>query len=201
MAERRRPASISSAPNLLGLARILATPIVAGLLLAGGPGTGIAAFVIFGIAGLTDWADGWLARRRDQVSPLGVFMDLTADKVLVAGVLVAMVEVDLLPTWIAATIIVRELVVSGIRQVAASADVVIAARTLGKAKTAATMGGMAVLLLARDAVTGGPLAATGGEGVLLAVGFWVMVLATVLTLISGWEYLRGALPLLRGTRR
>ena len=72
---------------------------------------GLAAFVVFGLAGLTDWADGWLARRRDEVSPLGVFMDLTADKVLVAGVLVAMVEVGLLPTWMVATIVVRELVV------------------------------------------------------------------------------------------
>ncbi|HET9879588.1 MAG TPA: CDP-diacylglycerol--glycerol-3-phosphate 3-phosphatidyltransferase [Candidatus Limnocylindria bacterium] len=197
---RARTARISSAPNLLGVARILATPVVCALVLVEAPGAGIAAFVIFGIAALTDWADGWLARRRDEVSPLGVFMDLTADKVLVAGVLVAMVEVGLLPTWMVATIVVRELVISGVRQVAAAADVVIPARALGKSKTATTLVGMAVLLLAWDATTGGPLAGTGLAGSLEALGFWLMVAATALTVVSGWDYLRGALPILRGGR-
>ena len=197
---RARPARISSAPNLLGVARILATPIVCALILVEAAGAGLAAFVVFGLAALTDWADGWLARRRDEVSPLGVFMDLTADKVLVAGVLVAMVEVGLLPTWMVATIVVRELVISGVRQVAAAANVVIPARALGKSKTATTLVGMAVLLLAWDAMTGGPLAASGLAGPLEALGFWLMVVATVLTLVSGWDYLRGALPILRGGR-
>lgn len=197
---RARTARISSAPNLLGVARIVATPVVCALVLVEAPGAGIAAFVIFGIAALTDWADGWLARRRDEVSPLGVFMDLTADKVLVAGVLVAMVEVGLLPTWMVATIVVRELVISGVRQVAAAADVVIPARALGKSKTATTLVGMAVLLLAWDATTGGPLAGTGLAGSLEALGFWLMVAATALTVVSGWDYLRGALPILRGGR-
>ncbi len=127
-------------------------------------------------------------------------MDLTADKVLVAGVLVAMVEVGLLPTWMVATIVVRELVISGVRQVAAAADVVIPARALGKSKTATTLVGMAVLLLAWDATTGGPLAGTGLAGSLEALGFWLMVAATALTVVSGWDYLRGALPILRGGR-
>ena len=196
----RRPARISSAPNLLGIARILATPVVCALVLLAAPGMGLAAFVVFGLAGLTDWADGWLARRRNEVSPLGVFMDLTADKVLVAGVLVALVEVGLLPTWMVATIVVRELVVSGVRQVAAAASLVIPARPLGKAKTATTLLGMAILLLAWDAMTGGPLAAGGLASGLETAGFWIMVLATVLTIVSGWDYLRGALPLLRGGR-
>jgi CDP-diacylglycerol--glycerol-3-phosphate 3-phosphatidyltransferase len=196
----RRPARISSAPNLLGVARILATPVVCALILVATPGTGLAAFVIFALAALTDWADGWLARRRDEVSPLGVFMDLTADKVLVAGVLVAMVEVGLLPTWMVATIVVREIVISGVRQVAAAANVVIPARPLGKSKTATTLAGMAILLLAWDAATGGPLAGTGAGVALDTVGYWVMVVATLLTVVSGWDYLRGALPILRGTR-
>ncbi len=200
MAEGRRPARISSAPNLLGVARILATPAVCALVLVATPGAGLAAFVVFALAGLTDWADGWLARRRDEVSPLGVFMDLTADKVLVAGVLVAMVEVGLVPTWMAATIVIRELVISGIRQVAAAASVVIPARALGKSKTATTLVGMAILLLAWDAMTGGPLASTGMAAGLEAAGFWVMVAATVLTLVSAWDYLAGAMPLLRGQR-
>ncbi len=194
----RGPARISSPANLLGIARILATPVVIGLMLIASPGLELVAFVVFCLAAVTDFLDGWVARARGEVSPLGVFMDLTADKVLVGGVLVAMVEVRLLPTWIVATIIVRELVIAGVRQAAAAEDVVIAARALGKAKTLTTLVGMAVLLLAYDAQTGGPLAAAGiGAGAQL-LGFWLMVVATVLTVVSGWGYLRGALPLLRG---
>ena len=198
LSERRRPARISSPANLLGIARILATPVVIALILIAGPGMGIAAFVLFCLAAFTDFLDGWVARARGEVSPLGVFMDLTADKVLVGGVLIAMVEVDLLPTWIVATILVRELVIAGVRQMAASENVVIPARALGKAKTLTTLVGMAILLLAYDATTGGPLATTGIGLPAQIVGGWVMVFATVLTVVSGWDYLRGALPLLRG---
>jgi CDP-diacylglycerol--glycerol-3-phosphate 3-phosphatidyltransferase len=193
-----RPARIGSPANLLGIARILATPVIIGLVLLGEPGFGIAAFGLFVLAALTDFVDGWVARSRGEVSPLGVFMDLTADKVLVAGVLVVLVEVDLLPTWVVATIRVRELVIAGVRQVAAAEELVISARALGKAKTLATSVGVALVLLARDALTDGPLAATGTGDALLAAGFWVMVAATVLTLASGWQYLRAAFPLLRG---
>jgi len=189
---------LTSLPNLLGISRIVATPVVIVLLLAPFPGAGLLAFAIFVVAAATDLLDGRIARARGEVSPLGVFMDLTADKVLVAGVLVAMVEVGLLPTWIVARLLVRELVVQGVRQVAASADVVIAARWLGKGKTVATNVGVAVLLLAVDAATDGPLAGTGLGPVLRAGGAWIMVLATVLSVASGWGYVRGALPLLMG---
>ena len=201
MSAERRPPRISSLANLLGLARIAATPVVIALMLIATPGLGLAAALLFAAAAWTDFLDGWVARRRGEVSPLGVFMDLTADKVLVSGVLVAMVEVGLLPTWMVATILVRELVIAGVRQMAAAADIVIAARPLGKAKTITTLAGMALLLLAWDAATGGPLASiAGAEAALMAAGFWTMVVATVLTLVSGWDYLAGAMPLLRGQR-
>ena len=164
MAERTRPGTIATLPNLLGLGRILATPVVMALLLLPGEGTDFAAAAVFVVAALSDIADGWIARARDQVTPLGVFMDLAADKVLVAGVLVAMVEAGLVPTWIAATILIREFVVQAVRQLAAAEDVVISARALGKAKTLATNAGIALLLLAADAATGGPMAATGTGG-------------------------------------
>jgi CDP-diacylglycerol--glycerol-3-phosphate 3-phosphatidyltransferase len=194
-----RPAArLTTLPNLLGLARIAATPVVVALLLFPFPGGGLLAFAIFALAAITDVIDGPVARARGEVTPLGVFMDLTADKVLVAGVLVAMVEVDLLPTWLVATLLIRELVVQGVRQVAASADVVIAARRLGKGKTFATLLGMGLLLLAFDAAHGGPLAQPGIRDVLAATGFWTMVLATAASLVSGWGYVSGALPLLLG---
>jgi CDP-diacylglycerol--glycerol-3-phosphate 3-phosphatidyltransferase len=200
MSQARRPARIGSLANMLGIARILATPIIIALILIGSPGLGIIAVVLFFLAGMTDFLDGWVARARGEVSPLGVFMDLTADKVLVGGVLVAMVEVGLLPTWIVATILVRELVIGGVRQMAAAENVVIAAKPLGKAKTLTTLLGMGALLIAYDALSGGPLAATGIGPVVHLIGYWLMVVATVLTLVSGWDYLRGALPLLRGER-
>lgn len=200
VSEQGRPARIGSVANLLGVGRIAATPVVVALMLIGAPGLGFVAFVLFAVAAWTDFLDGWVARRRDEVSPLGVFMDLTADKVLVAGVLVAMVEVGLLPTWIVATILVRELVIAGVRQMAAAERVVIAARALGKAKTLTTLAGMALLLLGYDAATGGPTQATGVGDLILAAGWWLMVVAVGLTLVSGWDYLRGALPMLRGRR-
>lgn len=199
MTAARRPPGLGSPANLLALARIAATPVVVVLMLIEVPGSGLVAALLFGAAAWTDFFDGWVARRRGEVSSLGVFMDLTADKVLVAGVLVAMVEVGLLPTWMVATILVRELVIAGVRQAAAAGQVVIAARALGKAKTLTTLSGMALLLLALDGLTGGPIAATGATGALQITGFWLMVVATVLTVVSAWDYLRGAMPLLRGS--
>ena len=197
-APRARPARLTSLPNLLGLARIAATPVVIALLLYPFPGGGLAAFVVFALAASTDFIDGRIARARGEVSPLGIFMDLTADKVLVAGVLVAMVEVGLLPSWLVALLLIRELVVQGIRQLAASADVVIAARALGKGKTFATLLGMGLLLLAFDAARGGPLSQTGLGPLLQTIGGWTMIVATTLSVASGWGYIRGALPLLLG---
>jgi CDP-diacylglycerol--glycerol-3-phosphate 3-phosphatidyltransferase len=191
-------ARLTSLPNLLGLSRIAATPVVAGLLLAGFPGSGLLAFVTFALAAMTDFVDGKIARARNEVTPLGVFMDLTADKVLVAGVLVAMVDVGLLPTWMVALLLIRELVVQGVRLVAASASVVMPARSLGKGKTFATLLGMGMLMLAFDTQTAGPLASLNQEPVFLTAGYWTMVLATALSVASGWDYVRAALPVLTG---
>jgi CDP-diacylglycerol--glycerol-3-phosphate 3-phosphatidyltransferase len=191
-------ARLTTLPNLLGVARILATPVVIALLLLGFAGAGLLAAVVFALASATDFVDGRIARARGQVSPLGIFMDLTADKVLVAGVLIAMVEVGLLSTWMVALLLVRELVVQGVRQLAASADLVMPARALGKGKTFATLLGMLLLLLAFDAGTGGPLSGLGIGAVLDSAGYWTMVLATILSVVSGWDYVAGAMPLLMG---
>jgi CDP-diacylglycerol---glycerol-3-phosphate 3-phosphatidyltransferase len=192
---------LTTLPNMLGLARIAATPVVMLLLLLPFPGAGLLAFVVYVVAASTDYFDGRIARARNQVSALGVFLDLTADKVLVAGVLIAMVEVGVLPTWIVATLLIRELVVQGVRQVAASASVVIAARRLGKWKAFATNVAVGALLLAFDAQTGGPVGKLVEAGAIHAIGYWLAVLATALAVISGVAYLRGALPMLLGRER
>jgi CDP-diacylglycerol--glycerol-3-phosphate 3-phosphatidyltransferase len=186
---------LASAANLLGLFRIAATPVVMALLLVSGPGTGIAASVVFAIAAATDFFDGRIARARGDVSPLGVFMDLVADKVLVAGVLIAMVAIDLVPAWMAATIVIREFVVQSVRQLAAAENTVISAAAMGKAKTLTTLAGLALLALGSEGSATGDVLA-----MVRLVGSWTMVVATVLTVVSGIAYVRGAWPILVGNR-
>ncbi len=201
MAEAPVPARLTSPANLLGLLRIGLTPVVIALLVLPFPGAGIIAFVVFCVAAVTDFLDGRLARARGEVSPFGVFMDLTADKVLVAGVLIAMVQVGLVPAWIVAVILIREFVIQGVRQLAATDSVVISARALGKSKTMTTLAAMAILLLAFDAAHDGPLAGLGIGAVLEVAGFWLMIVATALTVISAYDYLSGAWDMLIGRRR
>ena len=198
MTEQRPSARLTTLPNLLGLARIVATPVVMALLLLPFAGAGLIGFVVYTVAALTDYFDGRIARARGQVTPLGVFMDLTADKVLVAGVLIAMVQVHLLPSWIVATLLIRELVVAGVRQLAASANVVIPARGLGKWKAFATNVAIGVLLLAFDARSGGPLAELNLTLELQLIGAWLALMAALLAVASAWDYLKGALPILLG---
>jgi CDP-diacylglycerol--glycerol-3-phosphate 3-phosphatidyltransferase len=191
-------ARLTTPANLLGLLRIALTPVVIVLLVVPFPGSGLLAFVVFVVAALTDFLDGRVARARGEVSPFGVFMDLTADKVLVAGVLIAMVQVGLVPAWIVATILIREFVIQGVRQLAATDNVVIAARALGKSKTLTTLAAMAILLLAFDATHGGPAGALGSSGSLETAGFWLMIVATALTVISAIDYLAAASRILTG---
>ncbi len=201
MADAHAPARLTSPANLLGLLRIGLTPVVILLLVLPFPGAGLIAFVVFCVAAVTDFLDGRVARARGEVSPFGVFMDLTADKVLVAGVLIAMVQVSLVPAWIVAIILIREFVISGVRQLAAAGSVVISARALGKSKTLTTLAAMAILLLAFDAAQGGPLSGLGVGDALQAIGFWLMVVATILTIVSGYDYVAGAWDMLIGRRR
>lgn len=198
MADARTPARLTSPANLLGLVRIGLTPVVIALVVVPFAGSGLIAFVVFVVAAATDFLDGRVARARGEVSPFGVFMDLTADKILVAGVLIAMVQAALVPAWIAAIILIREFIIQGVRQLAATENVVIAARGLGKSKTLTTLTAMAILLLAFDADQGGPMAGLAIGGALHAVGFWLMIVATVLTVVSAYDYLAGAWGMLLG---
>lgn len=190
-----REPRLASAANLLGVFRIAATPVVMSLLLLPGPGTGLAAFVVFAIAAATDFFDGRIARARGEVSPLGVFMDLVADKVLVAGVLIAMVAIELVPAWMAATIVIREFVVQSVRQLAAAENTVISAAPMGKAKTLTTLAGLSLLALGSEGSAAEDVLVTLG-----LVGSWTMVLATLLTVGSGIAYVRNAWPILVGGR-
>jgi CDP-diacylglycerol--glycerol-3-phosphate 3-phosphatidyltransferase len=183
-------------PNLLGLFRLAATPVLVALILLSFPGSGVLAFVLFVPAALSDLFDGWLARARGQVTTLGVFLDLTADKVLVAAVLIALAQAGLAAAWIVIVIVVRELVVAGVRQLAANAQLVVASEGLGKAKTVVTLVAIGALLLAFDARTGGPLATSGIGPLAHVAGGWLLVTAMILAVVSGIDYLVQAWPIL-----
>ena len=110
-------------PNLLSFSRILATILVFILAIVNQPWSFLIATVIFFLASVTDLLDGYLARRYHLVSPLGIFLDLTADKVFVSAILVAFVQISLVPAWIVVIIITREFLVTGLRSVASASGV------------------------------------------------------------------------------
>lgn len=185
-------------PNLLGLFRLVATPVLAILILWPFPGSGLVAFILFVPAALSDLLDGWLARSRGQVTTLGAFLDLTADKVLVAALLIALVQAGLAPAWLVIVILVREFLVGGVRQVAATEQLFLGSQIVGKAKTVVILVAIGFLLVAFDAQTGGPTA-TLGIGVLAEiVGTWLLLAGMALAIVSGVDYLSRAWPLLAG---
>jgi CDP-diacylglycerol---glycerol-3-phosphate 3-phosphatidyltransferase len=185
-------------PNLLGLFRLVATPVLAILVLWPFPGAGLLAFILFVPAALSDLLDGWLARSRGQVTTLGAFLDLTADKVLVAALLIALVEAGLAPAWLVIVVLVREFLVGGVRQVAATEQLLVGPQIAGKAKTVVTLVAIGFLLVAFDAQTGGPTATLGAGVLAQIVGIWLLLAGMALSIVSGVDYLSRAWPLLTG---
>jgi CDP-diacylglycerol--glycerol-3-phosphate 3-phosphatidyltransferase len=198
---------MNNTPNLLSFSRIVATILVFILAIVNQPWSFLLATVIFFLASVTDLLDGYLARRYHLVSPLGVFLDLTADKVFVCAILVAYVQLGLVPAWIVVIIITREFLVTGLRSVASAKGTVIPAGQLGKQKTFITLLAIGGILLAKGvgahqlSFYALPLHFNGtlfnvGDSLLL-IADMLVVLAVIWTILSGIEYIRGALPLLR----
>lgn len=121
-------------PNYLSLARILAIPALVAMMLASYRGHEIVALAIFVFATLTDWLDGFIARKKGEVTVLGQLLDPTADKLLIASALICLVELGLVPASAAIIIIGRELAVTGFRAMASAKGINIAASAFGKAK-------------------------------------------------------------------
>jgi len=181
-----------SLPNFLTLSRIPFLFLITACLLLPSPGPGIA-FILFLIAAITDWADGWLARKTGNVSDFGKLMDALADKVLMVGMLVVLLSTELLPTWslfLVLLIITRELWITGLRLIAAARGTVLAAERLGKYKTVFQIVSIALLLLAQTIVT--DFGGTFEEGTAYfaeTAGLFVFVVAAILTVVSGTVYL------------
>jgi CDP-diacylglycerol--glycerol-3-phosphate 3-phosphatidyltransferase len=134
--------------NKLTLARILLVPIFMVFVLTRIPGGRFLAAAVFILAASTDGLDGYIARRNKQVTRFGKFIDPLADKLLITASLISLVELDLVPAWIAILIISREFAVTGLRTLAVGENVVIAASNLGKLKTVSQVLAISVLLLA-----------------------------------------------------
>ena len=132
-----RGATVTALPNLLSLFRIAMVPLVVVLLMWTGPVPRFVAGILFVIASITDYLDGWLARRRKSTTVLGQFLDPLADKLLIAAVLIMLVGAPLepnLPAWMAVVIVLREIAVTGLRGIASQSGVVLPAQELGKYK-------------------------------------------------------------------
>jgi CDP-diacylglycerol---glycerol-3-phosphate 3-phosphatidyltransferase len=133
-------------PNVLTMLRILAVPVLVVALLDETPDGDVIAAIVFALAALTDGLDGYIARRRKQVTTFGKLMDPLADKLLVIAALISLVSLDRLAAWAAMVIIAREIAVTGLRGLAAERGVVIAASRLGKLKTLLQIGAIFALI-------------------------------------------------------
>ncbi|TMD29895.1 MAG: CDP-diacylglycerol--glycerol-3-phosphate 3-phosphatidyltransferase [Chloroflexi bacterium] len=208
--QRRSWRPYQNVPNILSLSRILATVVIFVLVLIDTPLAFLVATVLFVLGSGTDFLDGYLARRYKLVSPLGVFLDLTADKVFVSVILIALVQVGLVPAWIVAVIIAREFLVTGLRSMASAKGKVIPAGKWGKQKTLITMVAMSALLLAKGLgahqlslfppMLNFNSATVNFPDILLLLADVGLVLAALWTVLSGAEYMISALPIFQKER-
>jgi CDP-diacylglycerol--glycerol-3-phosphate 3-phosphatidyltransferase len=167
-------------PNGLTVLRIFLVPVLVVVLLTrtrtdGGLLLGVA---IFGLAVLTDYLDGYFARRRNQVTRLGILLDPLADKLLTAAAFLSLVEMDAVPAWMVMIILGREFAITGLRNVAAGRGYLIPASGLGKGKMVAQVVAILLLLLGRR------------FEILRLPGLAALWLVVVIAVVSGIDYFR-----------
>ena len=188
MDQTSQPSSMTHLPNALTLGRIAATPAIVILLLwpESQPAC-FAAALVFSAAALTDYLDGYYARRYALVSTLGKFMDPLADKLLVMASLIMLTSVQRVPGWMVCIIAGRELAVTGLRAIAAEKGVVIAAERLGKWKMGFQIGAIIPLII-HHAYLGFSFHLLG------IITLWI---ALALTILSGIDYFRSFWRIMR----
>lgn len=164
-------------PNCLTLLRILSIPALVVTLMIPFRDHAIVAFAIFVFASMTDWLDGYWARRKGQITVFGQLLDPTADKLLIASALICLVEQAAVPGWMAVIIIGRELAVSGFRAIASSRGITIPASRLGKIKMILETWTIAALILGKEIL--------GKAYVGAKIGLWLIIIAAV---VSAAEY-------------
>ena len=163
-------------PNKLTVGRMIMVPFLVLFLLTGwgGEANRYISVAIFVIASITDWFDGYLARKNHLVTNFGKFMDPLADKLLVCSAMICLIELDRLPAWIVIVIIAREFIISGFRLIAAENGIVIAANYWGKFKTVSQM--IMIILLLLDL--------GGAFDILGEIFIWLSLILTVISLIT-----------------
>jgi len=168
-----------SIPNLLAVIRLILTPITMVLILASPENATISvvATAVFVVAAITDFADGYLARRWKITTTLGAFLDTVADKILVSGALIALVEIGRTSSWVAFIIIGREVAIMGLRSVAALDLGTVPPSMWGKSKATVQFVAISVAILNIDILVGP-----------WRVDQWLMAAAVVVTLISAGDY-------------
>ena len=166
-------------PNILTCLRVLLIPVFMVLAYQNNMPCDIAALIVYVVACLTDYVDGNLARKNNQVTNFGKFMDPVADKLLVMAALLLFVEDGTIAAWMVAIILGREFIVSALRMVAASEGLVIAANMWGKAKTMITMITLIFLLCPIGPIMLGPVS-------LQTIMIWITV---IITAVSGVTYI------------
>jgi CDP-diacylglycerol---glycerol-3-phosphate 3-phosphatidyltransferase len=183
-------------PNIITLSRIPTMFLIVGLMYCHWRGAATLAFWIFIATAVGDWLDGYLARRQNLVSNFGKFMDALTDKILVIGLMVAFVELFSSALFLVMVLLTlcREFLVSGMRMVAATKGVVVAAERGGKAKTLFQLIAVGFLLfvpmLEVDIAPMLAFPVTDYAEVLNKIGYILFMIATVLTVISGISYVR-----------
>ncbi len=183
---------LTALPNLLTLSRIAAIPLLVGLLALRLPWADLAATLLFAAAAITDYFDGWLARHWRQMSDFGRMLDPIADKLLVGAALMVLVGTNRLSRfglYPAIVIMLREILVSGLREYLAETRVGLPVTRLAKWKTAAQLASLGAL------IAGDGTASLLGIGFVpvAAIGEGLLWLAAVLTLLTGWDYLTAGL--------
>ena len=168
-------------PNAITLLRILLIPVFVWLFSESNPDRALAAALVFASAAFTDFLDGYLARRRGQITNVGKLLDPVADKLLVASGLILLVQFQRVAVWLAIVMIAREMIVTGARAVAAKEGFIVPADSLGKYKVVGQIGGLLFLLLQGVWI--------GTEDLFFYVGTGLLYIALVLSLISGSRYL------------
>lgn len=180
--------SYKNLPNLLTVARILAIPVVMVLLCFSSPWASFLGALVFSVAGATDILDGFLARRQRAVTPFGKFMDPLADKLLVSAALIMLIPLGRVPAWMAVIIIGRELMVTGLRGLAAAEGIILAPDRWGKTKTILQMVAVTALILHY------PYQALDFQRVGIAL-LWVAMIVTVTSGIGYFNaFFRRTLP-------
>lgn len=183
------PPAILNIPNILTMARIAAIPLLAGLLMSPSQPAGFWAAAVFSLASITDWLDGYLARRMGIVTIFGKFLDPIADKLIVMAALIMILPYGRVPAWMVLVILGREIIITGLRGIASSEGIVIQASDLGKFKTIFQLVAIIGLLLHYDYNWLFGIEHQLAHVNMHNVGMFFLWIATLLTVWSGVDYL------------